>query len=609
MLSAEMTIAQILLLGALIITAFVTGKVFRKIGFGETAGQIVGGILIGPSFLKLIDYLIDSFEDGLPILGKADASMVAIHESALSSLLFFLPVYMGVVLFTITEECHADRLKEMGKDSLITSLTHTIITFLLVYGGLYYFLELQSYTAAILAAVASSSSPASVLIAMTNRNVEGRMKTIWAQSTTLDALTELILLIVIMIVFSTDSQFATPDFKTFVRFAAITLAIGVGVFILIKSAVQNRLICDEFSEKTSNKKLVDLLSSDSIPTVTVLFIVWAAIFLNVGFAMVFQVPIAIAVIVTGLLVSNYHSQYIFDSLKVPDLMRFSHLFFFALIGSRFDFEIFNNVENLKLIGIYILFRTVGKLFGTWLSCKVIDKSGKLVKALPFLFIPNMGSTGISLLVMGIYVSDSLTQGIAAIVPAMLIFEVVGAALVTQVLKKWKKSIDDERIEMQEKNQTPAQPETVELISFDQLLQDRIIVDIDVRSKEDAIKMMCAELLKHGNISELQNIHNLVLEREKLCSTGMGDEIALPHCRTSDVDSPMAVCAFVAEGESIEWESLDGQGVRYIFLLISPTNDPNMHIEAMKTITSRLMQPGFLNDFYESSKEKQRNEDS
>ena len=92
-------------------------KFFEKIGFGETAGQIVGGILIGPSFLKLIDYLIDSFEDGLPLLGKADLSMVAMHESALNSLLFFLPVYMGVVLFTITEECHVDRLKELGKDS------------------------------------------------------------------------------------------------------------------------------------------------------------------------------------------------------------------------------------------------------------------------------------------------------------------------------------------------------------------------------------------------------------------------------------------------------------------------------------------------------------
>ena len=331
--------------------------------------------------------------------------------------------------------------------------------------------------------------------------------------------------------------------------------------------------------------------------------------MNVGFAMVFQVPFIIAVIVTGLLVSNYHSQYIFDSLKVPDLMKFSHLFFFALIGSRFDFEIFNDSENLKLIGLYILLRTIGKLFGTWLSCKIIDKKGKLVRALPYLFIPNMGSTGISLLVMGTYLSDSLTKGIAAIIPAMLLFEVVGAALVTQVLKKWKQTLDEERVEKQEKNQAPVQCETVELISFDQLLQDRVIVDIDVRSKEDAIKMMCAELLKHGNISELQNIHNLVLEREKLCSTGMGDEIALPHCRTSDVDNPMAVCAFVAEGESLEWDSPDGQGVRYIFLLISPTNDPNMHIEAMKTITSRLMQPGFLQEYYENSKEKQSNESS
>ncbi|MCM8537617.1 MAG: PTS sugar transporter subunit IIA [Lentisphaeraceae bacterium] len=607
MLSADMTMAQILLIGALIMTAFVSGKIFRKIGLGETAGQVVGGILIGPSFLKFIDYLLNRFEDGLPFFGKADASMVQLHENALSSLLFYLPVYMGVVLFTITEECHADRIKELGKQSLITSITHTLITFFLVFGGLYYFADLPAFVAAILAAVASSSSPASVLISMTHRQVEGRMKTIWAQSTTIDTITELILFVIILIVFSAQTQFAEPDFKGFVRFAGVTLAIGVGTFFLIKSAVQNRLICDEFSEKTSNKKLVDLLSSDSIPTVTVLFIVWAAVCMNVGTAMVFKVPFTIAIIVTGLLVSNYHSQYIFDSLKVPDLMRFSHLFFFALIGSRFDFAIFSDFSNLKLIGIYIVLRTIGKLFGTWLACLIIDREKRLQKFLPYLFLPNMGATGISLLVMGTYVSKSLTDSIAAIIPAMLLFEVAGASLVNQVLKKWKKIISDERTEKIEKGEAPVPVESVELISFEKILQDRIIVDIDVRSKEDAMKMMCAELLKHGNISELQNILSLVLEREKLCSTGMGDEVALPHCRTSDVDYPMVVCAFVKEGDSIEWDSPDGQGVRFIFLLVSPTNDPNMHIEAMKTITTRILQPGFLKDLYESAKSDESDE--
>jgi mannitol/fructose-specific phosphotransferase system IIA component (Ntr-type)/Kef-type K+ transport system membrane component KefB len=602
-----MTIAQILLIGALIITAFVTGKICRKIGISETAGQILGGILIGPSFIQFINYLISRYEEGVPLLGRADASLIPLHEGALGSLLFYLPVYMGVVLFTITEECHVDRIKETGKKSFIISFTHTFVTFFLVFGGLYYILDLTPFVAVILAAVASSSSPASVLVALTNRNVEGRLKTVWSQSTTIDTLVELILFIIILVIFSAHTQFPEPDFKTFVRFTAITAAIGFGIFMLIKSAVQNRIICDEFSEKTSNKKLVDLLSSDSIPTVTVLFIVWAAIFLSVGLAMVFQVPFTIAVIVTGVLVSNYHSQYIFDSLKVPDLMRFAHLIFFALIGSRFDFSIFSDFGNLKLIAVYIGLRTAGKLLGTWLGCQAIDKGGKMAGVLPFLFIPNMGVTGISFLVMGTYVSDSLSQTIAAIIPAMLLFEVVGASLANQMLKKWKKILDDEKAEKLEKNAGPTVTESIELLSFEKLLQDRVIVDVDVRTKEDAIKMMCAELLKYGNISELQNIHNLVLEREKLCSTGMGDEIALPHCRTSDVDYPMAVCAFLGEGESLDWDSPDGQGVRYIFLLISPTNDPNMHIEAMKTITMRIMQPGFLQELYNGAKQKSLDE--
>ena len=54
----ELTIAQILLFGVLVFTAFVSGKISQRVGLSETAGQIIGGILVGPSFLKFIDYLI-----------------------------------------------------------------------------------------------------------------------------------------------------------------------------------------------------------------------------------------------------------------------------------------------------------------------------------------------------------------------------------------------------------------------------------------------------------------------------------------------------------------------------------------------------------------------
>ena len=597
----ELTIAQILLFGVLVFTAFVSGKISQRVGLSETAGQIIGGILVGPSFLKFIDYLMTSFEAGLPLLGKADRSLVQLHSEALNGLQFYLPVYMGMVLFTITEECHKDRVKECGKFSFLTSFLHTTFTFFLVLIGLHYLVDLPMFIAVVLAAVASSSSPASALVSMCRRQVEGRVKTVWAQTTTLDALIELILFSIILLMFADETAFAKPDFKTFVRFTAITVSIGVGAFFLIRLSVQNRMISDEFTEKTGNEKLVNLLSSDSIPTITVLIVVWSAIFLCVGSALVFQVPFTIAVIISGLMISNYHSQYIFDSLKIPDLMRVFHLLFFALIGARFDFEVFSEIQNLKIIGVYIIFRTIGKLLGTWIPCRFMDKKGRMDKSLPFLFLPNMGATGISLVVIGSFINEKLSQTLMAIVPAMLIFEAVGASMVDQAMKKWKNVQNQEKIEKKEQNVGVTSQE-VEIVSFDNLIQERVIIDIDVKTKEDAIKMMCAELLKYGNISELQNILSLVLEREKLCSTGLGDEIALPHCRTSDVEYPMAVCAFLGDGESIDWESPDDQGVRYIFLLVSPLHDPNMHIEAMKSITSKIMQPGFLQQLYDKHKE-------
>ncbi|NQZ55973.1 MAG: PTS sugar transporter subunit IIA [Lentisphaeraceae bacterium] len=598
----NLVVAQIVLVGLLIITAFVMGKFCRKLGFGETAGQILGGIIIGPTLLKLIDYLMTESEEGFFGFNQLNKALRLEdwHDKALSGLMFYLPIYLGIVLFTLTEECHFDRLKETGRFSLINSLFHTLLAFTLVFCGLHYLLEVETFKSAIIAIIASSSSSAVVLVALSGQQVEGRLKAVFGQSAVINALLELVLFAIVLSIFREQTLFPQMDFKAFVRFSVTVLVIGVGVFFLIKNCVQSRVLCDEFSETTENKKLVNLLSSDSIPTVTVLTIVWACVALNVGLSMAFHVPFTIAVIVTGLFVSNFHSQYIFDSLKIPDLMRLFHLVFFALIGARFDFTVFNSGPTLKLLTAYVVLRTLGKLGGSWLACKIFDRKTKIGLILPILFLPNFGTTGVSLtLLISVYLSEDLQ--LQTLVPAMILFELIGAALVKQAVKNWKTYQLKLRAEQHEKKGIGAVKDE-ELISFEKLIQDRVITDIDVRNKDDAIKMMCAELLKHGNISELQNILTLVQEREKLCPTGLGDEVALPHCRTADVDYPMAVCAFVPQGDSIDWDSPDGQGVRYIFLLISPINDPNLHIEAMKSITCRVMQPGFMDELYAKYKE-------
>ena len=90
-------------------------------------------------------------------------------------------------------------------------------------------------------------------------------------------------------------------------------------------------------------------------------------------------------------------------------MRIFHLIFFALIGAHFDFHIFSELENLKIAGVYILFRTIGKLAGTWFACRVFDKGGKMNRVLPSLFLPNMGATGIAILVTGTFLNKVLPK--------------------------------------------------------------------------------------------------------------------------------------------------------------------------------------------------------
>ena len=122
----ELVIGQILLIGILVFTSFITGKIGLRIGLSETAGQIFGGVLVGPSFLKLVDLFVDKYD----FLAVGDVSLATLHGTVLDGWTFYLPVYMGVVLFTLTEESHISRLREYGRFSLINSLTHTVFTFI-----------------------------------------------------------------------------------------------------------------------------------------------------------------------------------------------------------------------------------------------------------------------------------------------------------------------------------------------------------------------------------------------------------------------------------------------------------------------------------------------
>lgn len=120
---------------------------------------------------------------------------------------------------------------------------------------------------------------------------------------------------------------------------------------------------------------------------------------------------------------------------------------------------------------------------------------------------------------------------------------------------------------------------------DILSTDVIAVNLDTADKEDAIKKVIDLAAKSGKILDVAKVSSTIYEREKLVSTGVGKGFAIPHGKTDSISD--VVAAFAITKEPIDFDSIDGEPVRFIFLLIGKENLLNTHIKLLSRI-SRLM---------------------
>ncbi len=81
-----------------------------------------------------------------------------------------------------------------------------------------------------------------------------------------------------------------------------------------------------------------------------------------------------------------------------------------------------------------------------------------------------------------------------------------------------------------------------------------------------------------------------MAREAIGSTGIGHGIAIPHCRTPIVSD--IVCAFGSCPEGIDFDSLDGEPVHSVFLLLTPPEKKEQHLLLMKSFASQIRKENF-----------------
>ncbi len=129
---------------------------------------------------------------------------------------------------------------------------------------------------------------------------------------------------------------------------------------------------------------------------------------------------------------------------------------------------------------------------------------------------------------------------------------------------------------------------------DFMVSDAILADLQVNSKEDAVRAMVESLRKGGSIKEEdeESIVAAILKREELGSTGIGNGVAVPHTKHPSVDRLVGTVALSKEG--VDFASLDGEAVHILFLLVSPPDRPGDHLRGLENISRHLRKQNFCN---------------
>jgi PTS system nitrogen regulatory IIA component len=127
---------------------------------------------------------------------------------------------------------------------------------------------------------------------------------------------------------------------------------------------------------------------------------------------------------------------------------------------------------------------------------------------------------------------------------------------------------------------------------DIVVQKAIVSPLKSTKRDDAIRELVDALAASGAVKPalVDELAKAVIKREKKGSTGFGHGVAAPHVKTPDVQRVHAAVGISTGG--LEFQALDKQLVHVVFLLLSPEEKPEEHIDAMECIFGVLTQDKF-----------------
>ncbi|TQQ85545.1 PTS fructose transporter subunit IIC [Peptacetobacter hominis] len=118
----------------------------------------------------------------------------------------------------------------------------------------------------------------------------------------------------------------------------------------------------------------------------------------------------------------------------------------------------------------------------------------------------------------------------------------------------------------------------------------IEINPEVSDKSGAIDKLVDLMEKAGNLNDREEYKKAILAREEICTTGIGDNIAIPHAKTEAVKKAGLAAMVLKDG--VDYDSMDGQPSKLFFMIAAPEGGNNVHLDVLARLSAMLMDTDF-----------------
>lgn len=121
-------------------------------------------------------------------------------------------------------------------------------------------------------------------------------------------------------------------------------------------------------------------------------------------------------------------------------------------------------------------------------------------------------------------------------------------------------------------------------------EENIIVDLPSENHASVVKALVQNMVSTGTVAKnhTSTVSRLLNEREALGSTAIGGGVAIPHARIGFSEEPLIAFALLKHGDG--FNSLDGAPVHFVFMVLTPKDNDDVHRGVLRAITSFVKQP-------------------